>query len=250
MNTSAQQLEPTGSFINVLISEAAKLRRSLVVLLSVAVPGFVIAVSIVVTSRNGADLNSLGTATAGFWSFAMLPLGITALSVLLAQIEHGSRGWDHMLALPGVAERIFIAKGLIMWLVSGLWGVCLFIGLLFQIELTQFIAPDLFTGVADYSLLAVLLLKMWLASFLLCMILLFVALWFRSFVVPLALGIGGTFAAIATAGSFEGMYFPWLMPLSMLRTDPAEAQVSLGFGLIGGIVLLIIMQLVMQRKRW
>ncbi len=250
MNTSAQPHNRKVSFGAVLVAEIAKLHRSLVVLLSAAVPGFVLAVSLVVTAKQGADLATLGSSTAGFWAFAMMPLGITALSVLLAQIEHGSRGWDHMLALPGVAERIFIAKGLIMWLVSGVWAATLLIGMFIQINLTELVNPDLFTGVADYSLLSGLLFKMWLASFLLGIIQLFVALWFRSFVVPLALGIGGTFAAIATAGSYEGMYFPWLMPLSMLRSDSAEAEFSLWIGVIGGIALLLLMQAVMQRKRW
>ena len=45
---------------------------------------------------------------------------------------------------------------------------------------------------------------------------LWVALRFRSFVVPVALGLAGTFLVIAAMGAPEAVVLPWAMPLGTL----------------------------------
>ena len=34
------------------------------------------------------------------WAFFMLPMSVTALTALVAHMEHGPRAWDHLRALP------------------------------------------------------------------------------------------------------------------------------------------------------
>jgi ABC-2 type transport system permease protein len=40
------------------------------------------------------------TSSAAMWSYFMLPLTVTALTILIAQLEHGPSTWNHLLALP------------------------------------------------------------------------------------------------------------------------------------------------------
>ena len=77
-----------------------------------------------------------------------------------------------------------------------------------------------------------------LASTLMCMIQLWVALRFRSFVPALVLGVGGTFVSVAAAAAREGAYFPWLMPLHIVSTDPTMQRTALFAGGIGGLLTL------------
>jgi hypothetical protein len=81
-----------------------------------------------------------------------------------------------------------------------------------------------------------------------CVIQLWTALAFRSFVPPLLLGIMGTFVSVAAAAAREGAYFPWLMPLHILSTDPAMQRVALAIGGLGGFAALGAMLFYLQRR--
>ena len=69
-----------------------------------------------------------------------------------------------------------------------------------------------------------------------------------SFVVPLAVGIGGTLVALAVSmtGSDEADWFPWVLPFKVL-TDPDPAPFAL-VGAIGGAIALAAMVLDLSRR--
>jgi len=81
-----------------------------------------------------------------------------------------------------------------------------------------------------------------------CVIQLWTALRFRSFVPPLVLGIVGTFIAVAAASAREGAYFPWLMPLHILSTDLAMQRMALMIGAAGGIGAMLAMLFDLSRR--
>lgn len=255
MTSFATQPEPVANTARLMRGEIAKLRGSLVVLLSLAVPGCVLLLSVLVVGKRTIDLAVFLPQAAMIWGFAMLPLGITALSVVLAQIEHGARGWDHLLALPRARRRIFAIKAVSMLAIVGLWSIVLFAGLIIIATLGRAVLPDRFHGTADVAQLAALLAKMYLASWLMCMIQLWVALWFRGFVIPMAVGIGGVFLTIGVAamggiGAPEAQYFPWMLPLFVTMKDSAIIAWATRYGMIGGTVALIAMSAALQRRTW
>ena len=86
------------------------------------------------------------------------------------------------------------------------------------------------------------------ASLLMCVIQLWIALRFRSFVPPLVLGILGTFVSVAAASAREGAYFPWLMPLHMLSTDLAKQAMAFRIGALGGCAALLVMLADLARR--
>ena len=231
-----------------LFAELLKLRRSLVLLLCLTVPFCVAVICVLIglKTKGAVPLDRYWQTGAAFWAFAMLPMSVTALSVLMAQMEHGPRTWDHVLAIPGARRRIFLAKTLVMLaLVAAmtlLTGAMLVGGGQLLTALKP-IATEL-----DQSALAATLGKMFLASGLMCVIQLWTALAFRSFVPPLLLGIMGTFVSVAAAAAREGAYFPWLMPLHILSTDPAMQRVALEIGASGGLIGLAVMLLHLQHR--
>ena len=56
---------------------------------------------------------------AALWSFFMLPMTVTALTVLTAQLEHGPKFWNHLLALPVARWRLYAAKAAVVMLLVG-----------------------------------------------------------------------------------------------------------------------------------
>jgi ABC-2 type transport system permease protein len=104
------------------------------------------------------------------------------------------------------------------------------------------------TGSLDAGELAATLARMAAAAGLLCMLQLWVALHFRSFVPPLVFGIGGTFVAVAATSAKQGAYFPWLMAVNVLATDPARQNLSLALGGLGGLLALACMLVHLNRR--
>ena len=231
-----------------ITAEILKLRRSLVMLLCLAAPAMVAVIAVLIAIKTGktVPLPNYAQTGAAFWAFAMLPLSLTALSVLMAQMEHGPRLWDHLLALPGARHWLFLAKALMMIALNAAMTMWLFALLLAGAWLLPTFRPV--TGSFDLVGTATLLAKMFLASILMAVIQLWAALRFRSFVPPLVLGILGTFISVAAASAREGAYFPWLMPLHILSTDPAMASLALKIGGLGGIAGMLAMLVDLGRR--
>lgn len=235
-------------FHRYLLTELLKLRRSLVMLLCLLVPFAVAAICVLIglKSKQPVQLDRYWMTGAAFWAFAMLPLSVTALSVLMAQMEHGPRTWDHLLAMPGARKRLFLAKSMMMIALVALMTFLVGTWLVGGGQLLAQVKPV--TGTIDHSALAGTLGKMLLASGLMCVLQLWTALAFRSFVPPLLLGIIGTFVSVAAAAAREGAYFPWLMPLHILSTDQAMQRVALQIGAIGGVIALLAMLVHLRRR--
>ena len=76
------------------------------------------------------------------------------------------------------------------------------------------------------------------AAGLVCMLQLWVALRFRSFVPPLVFGIAGTFVAVAATSARQGLYFPWLMAVNVLASEPERQLFAVMLGGLGGLAAL------------
>lgn len=239
--------------LDLLFVEVLKLRRSLALLLCCAAPLLValMAFFLLINGRTAPDWERFLLGAAALWSFAMLPLTVTALTLLLAQQEHAGKMWRQMLALPLPRWRLFAAKLIVA---AGLLGA-MHGGLLLLAPAAGLAGglarPDLVpTGALDFARLAQVLGAMWASALLLLVLQLWAALRFRSFVPPLALGIGGTFAAVAATGAKQGVLFPWLMPVQALASDAARAELALALGLGGGLVAAAALLLHLPRHRF
>ena len=66
---------------------------------------------------------------------------------------------------------------------------------------------------------------------------LWLALRFKSFALPLVVGIVGTFLALAIQAAHQGVFLPWLAPAyTFSLTKPSSLAVVI-FGYVGGLVL-------------
>lgn len=238
--------------IRVLVAEAAKLRRSLVLLLCAAAPAMVAMLCALMFQQKAGPDQPWSTyllSASAIWSFFMLPMTVTALTILVAQLEHGPKFWNHLLALPVPRASFFAAKIVtVVLLVAGMTA------LLFLLTpalgwLGDAAAPERsLTGDLGLGEFARTLARMFAGGLLLIALQLWTALRFRSFVPPLVLGIGGTFVAVVATGSDYGPYFPWLIATNALASDPARAQLALSVGVVGGLAAIAAMLVDLSRR--
>lgn len=118
------------SVLSVLSVEVRKLNRSLALLLAVAAPSLIAVFTFFMmlrTKEAGSWGMVMGSAT-GIWAFFMMPMSVTALTALVAHMEHGPRSWDHLRALPIPRWSLYGAKavcviGLVVLMSVGVLGL-------------------------------------------------------------------------------------------------------------------------------
>lgn len=239
--------------VRATLAEVLKLNRSLVLLLAAAPPLMLgLMVIAAALSGNGPDSwDQLAMSGAAIWAYLLMPLTVTALTALLAGIEHGCAGWTWTLAQPIPKAVIFAAKALVaiglVALISAGVGLSLIIGG----HAVQLASPDLaMTGEPPYGLLATLMVKMWLAGLLMTALQFAVAHAVSNFATPVIVGIGGVFVSVVATSSQYGVYFPWLLPVNMLASDADRAAQALWTGSLGGLAIFTLACLYLARRDW
>ena len=233
-------------------NELRKLKGTLVVVLALVAPALVAFLLLVICARQPVMTwaNALSGGV-GLWAYFVMPMSVTALTALVAQIEHGPRAWDHILALPVARWKIFAAKGAVVLLVVAVMSALLLVELRITGWLVALWWPaKLPTGAFTWLTTAKMLTCVWGASFLMTTLQLWVALRFRSFVAPLTLGISGTFFSVAAFGAKEAIFLPWVMPVSIVANwleHPQRVWLAMEMGVIGGLVMLALMTIHMSR---
>lgn len=226
--------------ITLISVEAIKLRRSLALALCLAAPACVafICLLFLVSKKGPSPWIGLFGEGLALWAYFMLPMSVTALTVLIAQIEHGPRMWNHLLALPVPRWRVFAAKAIVAVGMAGLM-TALFLAMLIAVGFSwSAVMPDMaLTGTAPFGALAQAMASIFLASFAMIALQLWAALRFRSFVPPLTLGIMGTFGALAVTAAKQFYVFPWLLAAYAMQIVTPQAYDALMWGFFGGLVL-------------
>jgi ABC-2 type transport system permease protein len=229
-------------FFAPLIVEARKLNRSLAAVLVVAAPSLIAIFTFFNLLRGKApqpwDMWMLSGSA--IWAFFMLPMSVTALTALVAHMEHGPRSWDHLRALPLPRWRLYAAKMVCVLALVALMSAAVLAMTWGAVALGAAIKPDLQpVGAFDLSGYAGTMGRMFAAALLMIAIQLWVALRWASFVPALAVGIGGTFFSVVATSAKQGVFFPWQMPVNMLADEAWRVQTALGLGLgLGAVVLL------------
>ena len=229
-------------FLAPLFVEARKLNRSLAALLAVAAPSLIALFVFfnMLRGKQAAPWDMWMLNASAIWAFFMLPMSVTALTALVAHMEHGPKSWDHLRALPLPRWRLYAAKAVCVLAVVALMSAAVLAMSWGAVTLAAAIKPQLQpTGAFELAAYAGTMGKMYLAAVLMIAIQLWVALRFASFVPALAVGIGGTFFSVVATSAKQGVFFPWQMPVNMLATELWRVQTALGLGFGLGAVVLI-----------
>lgn len=234
-----------------LYVEIAKLKRSLALALAVLAPGLIAVFTFFNALRlpRPGDWEMWMTQNAAIWAFFMLPMSVTALTALVAHMEHGPKSWDHLRALPVPRWRVYAAKAASVLGLVAVMSAAVPVMSWAALEVATAVNPTIRpTGVLDWAATAAMLGRMYLAALLLIAIQLWVALRFASFVPALSVGIGGTFFAVVATSAKQGVFLPWQMPVNMLSDVAWRWQTALALGCGGGLVVLALMLISLSRR--
>ncbi|KQW78846.1 ABC transporter permease [Brevundimonas sp. Root1279] len=235
-----------------LTVEARKLNRSLAALLAIAAPALIAAFTFfnMLRGKEGQPWEMWLMNASGIWAFFMLPMSVTALTALVAHMEHGPRSWDHLRALPLPRWKLYAAKAVCVLGVMAVMSTSVLLMTWVAVHLAAAVKPELTPiGPVELAKHAKALGLMFVASLLLVAIQLWTALRYASFVPGLVLGIGGTFFAVVATSAKQGVFLPWQMPVNILISSEAwRAQTALALGGGLGAVALVAMILHLSRR--
>lgn len=236
--------------IAAIAAELIKLRRSLVLLVACAAPACVaaFAAAALLTRSGTVRWERFLDEGLAMWSFFMLPMSVTALTMLLAQIEHQSRMWTHLLALPVPRPALFLAKAMVALLLLLAMQAMVYVGLYAAGFGVDALLGGKLTGDRQMGEMAIGLAAMAVGALPMLAIQLWVALAFRSFVTPLVVGIVGTFVALVVTAAGVRLYIPWLLQIWATMWPREPGVVGVTAGLAGGALAIAIMVLAMSRR--
>ncbi|TPW00655.1 MAG: lantibiotic export permease, partial [bacterium] len=231
----------------VLSVEIRKLNRSLAVLLAVAAPSLIAIFAFfnLMRGKTPQPWEMWMVSSIGIWAFFMLPMSVTALTALVAHMEHGPKSWDHLRSLPLPRWRLYAAKAIVVLAVVAIMSAATLLLTWGAVTLATTLKPNLTpTGSLDIALYATTMGKVFLAAILMVAIQLWAALRFASFVPALVLGIGGTHRPWAGVRPWPGRDGPRRRP-----SGPARGALVAGGRAVrgdfghGGLEIVLLAQL-------
>ncbi len=231
--------------------EIFKLRRTLVWLLVLVAPLLTAAMVGLIQWRQPSQswMESYANA-AGLWGLFVLPMAITALTALLAQIEHQTSMWDVLFAMPVSRTKVFLAKAIVAVGLTGLMSCLLVAASLFAIWMARTFQGPATPSLVPLGQFSLIIVAMWSAAGLMTIVQLWVALRFKSFLAPLCLGLAGTFVCIASMGAKESIIVPWATPLAVMTHGGAQMHLALVLGGIGGCLATLAMSWHLARREF
>jgi hypothetical protein len=160
-----------------------------------------------------------------FWGLLMLPLYITLQTALIAGLDHADHQWKALLARPVPRWTFYIAK-LIVVSVMTLTSAVLLVGfILLEGRVLHFFDAGLgFGTVVPAAKIAVQAAQMTALAFLGLTVQHWVGLRWRQFSIAIGFGIVAMvtgFAMLLTAGPYGAwpQYFPWSLPMLVLARN-------------------------------
>ena len=235
----------------VLSVELRKLNRSLAAVLAVAAPSLIAIFGffMVLRGTRAQPWEMWMLSSTGIWAFFMLPMSVTALTALVAHMEHGPKSWDHLRSLPLPRWRLYAAKAVMILAVVAIMSVLTLVLVWGAVSLAVMIKPAMTpTGPLEVARHATMMGKVFLSAILMVAIQLWIALRYASFVPALVVGIGGTFFSVVATSAKQGVFFPWQMPINMLADEAWRVNTALGLGCGLGLVALTLATAHLSRR--
>ena len=237
--------------IAILRAEARKLNGSLALLFALLVPAMPALLAVLALTTRGQP-PEWSDVTDRFvmplWAMFILPMGAATFCTLLAQTEYRAKAWDHWLTLPYPRWQLLLAKLIVA--VAALAGMTLlaFAFAFVLVGAAGWITGAIPNGSTGLDALAPRVGRLLGAAFLLFVLQMWAALRFANFVVPLAIGIGGTLVGLAVliTGTDQADWFPWVLPLRAIEVSGSPAPAAIG--LAGGTLAIIAMLVDLSRR--
>ncbi|MEM6647834.1 MAG: ABC transporter permease [Bacteroidota bacterium] len=224
-------------------SQALRLRRSGVWLPTIGIPSVAIALAAIVlwsaepSAVPEADLwAEIIQAAFGLWAVLLLPLLTALVAAQVAALEHGARGWKHLLALPTWKGAHFVAAWVAVAGLTAAATLTLATGIAVVGTLTSALQPLAASSAAPLGRLFGAAGLVYAGSMLLVSGHLWLSIRWPGVGVGLAVAVVGVFSNIALLNLGAGAVTPYGLAPSALMGDRIDLVL---ISLIGGLAVLI-----------
>jgi lantibiotic transport system permease protein len=241
------------TLLRVLHAETLKMKRTMALKMVLLAPATVVLLILFLASQAPLSIlrpRGLSNEWVGltrsvltFWAAFMMPLFLTLESALLAGLDHSENQWKSLLARPVERSTLYATKLLMVMGMTAASSALLVCGILLDGAVLPWLQTDytfrvpipwaeIFSKTAQIAGLGLLALT----------IQYWVSLRWRSFAVPVGVGIVGVgagyigFAAAQPAGGWP-QYFPWSLPMLVIAQRPPNIAATLW---ISGVIALVV----------
>jgi hypothetical protein len=189
------------------------------------------------------DWKALARVNLQFWGLLMMPLYITLQTALIAGLDHSENQWKAILARPIPRWTIYVAKLLVVGVLTAAASVLLLGGILLAGTVLRTLTPDVrFESPVPFASILLQTAQMTGLAFLSLTIQHWVSLRWRAFSVATGFGIVATittFAMLLAAGQYGSWpeYYPWALPMLVLARQPHNAAAVLWISAIFGTIV-------------
>jgi lantibiotic transport system permease protein len=245
--------------IRIIYTDFLKLKRTLAIKLLIIAPFTpVFLESCYALQRGEAAYKTYECAWIGFmqhsvvfWSLLMLPLFTTLITALLAGQEHTKLNWKLNCTLPVPTWTIYAAKQIEALLLLGLTFIFLFSFTIIMGIGMSFLKPIIgFTLIPPWPRFFNHVALVYLCSWLIISIHIWVGIRWDSFVIATGFGIVMTVIGVMVINSKFGQFYPWAAPglFANKFKDNIMSFPTLWFGFLGGITTNILFCFDLKRR--
>jgi hypothetical protein len=228
-------------------AESLKLKRSLALHLAVIAPLFIVLLQLGVYLARGEDVERAATNPVfGFargivtlWTLVFLPFWATLAASLCASLDHSGNHWDHLFALPLRRWSVYAAKWIIVFGLVVLSSICLPLFSVAAIEVLKLVRVEWRAAVLPWPLLLSGVSRSCAACLLLVSLQCWLSLQWRSFLVPLGVGIAGIMSGIILISAPLRLLslYPWTAAAA--AASPHEPLLPLVWGICAGLAVAV-----------
>jgi hypothetical protein len=230
----------------VLLTEAAKLRRTLALWMAVLAPMVIVGLYFLVgiagpgplVRPNTDSWVSLTRNTVQLWTVLMLPLFITLETSLLAGLEHSDRNWKFLLSLPIPKWTIYVAKLIVAIALVWVAHAVLVAGTMLSGLALRQLSAAMKLGALPIAQIAWPLAKVSASLLLAVTIQHWVSLRWPSFVTAMGFGMCAMVAGfVAVQSATYGPWFPWSLPLHTLMPRGTAVNNPMMYSAMAGVIV-------------
>jgi len=234
----------TPMLVRVLRTESLKLKRTLALWMVVVAPILVVVLQFCVGYFGGERISRGKDAWPGIvqnslalWTILMMPMFVTLETSLLAGLEHTDRNWKTLLALPAPRWTIYVSKLLVTVALLWIAHLILIAGTLTSGTILRAVQPALHLNALPWEPVVNPLLRISAAALLGLTIQHWVSLRWQTFTTALGFGMCVMVISFIAANAVEwGRWFPWSMPLMIMRPGKADVEMLLYASIAGAFV--------------
>ncbi|MBI9050184.1 MAG: ABC transporter permease [Anaerolineaceae bacterium] len=247
------------NWINLFIAETMKQKRSLTIVVIALAPILMFIFNFMIglggyygTKAYGSEIvDTVINNSLNLWALIMLPMALSLLAALNANVEFRNNQWKQIYAFPVPTWKIMTVKWVINVAMSAMAHIFHLVLMLAAAFVLVTLNGHSFVGAMDYVYVFQHILVIFLASIMIVTIQTILALVFDNFLLVMALGTGLMISNYFVAQSSYGYLSPWSHPMRLNRfmSEDPYFWPLLVINIFGSLILAYVAFILLKKRQ-